>query len=179
MKSRFLLAAIPFILSSAVYAAADTAKLRIGFVDLRKALESVEAGKTAKASLEKQAASKKAELEKQQSDLQKEAEQFEKKSAIMNESAKAARQAELQKKIMDFQKSAQESQMDLQKKERDLTVPIVNDLKSIVEAIGKEKAYQLIVEKSEGAILYAENGSDLTEVVIERFNAKNKKGKRS
>ncbi len=178
MKRTYWVALVALVISSAVSAATDTAKLHIGYVDLRKALETVEAGKTAKATLEKQASTKKAELEKQQSDLQKEAEQFEKKAAILNESAKAAKQAELQKKIMDFQKSAQESQMDLQKRERDLTVPIVNELKSIVEAIGKEKTFQLIVEKSEGAVLYAENGADLTEQVIERFNAKNKKAKK-
>ena len=45
---------------------------------------------------------------------------------------------------------------------------------SIQQAI-KDKGYQLIVEKNEGAVLYAEAGSDLTDQVIEKFNSKKKK----
>ncbi len=153
--------------------AADTT-LRVAYVDLQKALQSVEAGKTAKAQLEKDVAAKRAELEKAQAGLQAEAEQFEKKSAILNDSAKQAKQQELQKKFMEFQKSASESQADLQKRERELTKPLIDELRAIIEGIGKEKNYQLIVEKNEGAVLYAEAGSDLTEQVVEKFNAKYK-----
>ncbi len=170
MKS-FLLAVV---LLSRLATAAETATLKVAYVDLQKALQQVDAGKTAKAQLEKDVAAKRTELEKAQAGLQKEAEQFEKKSAILNDSAKAAKQQELQKKFMEFQKSASESQADLQKRERELTKPLIDELRSIIEGIGKEKSYQLIVEKNEGAVLYAEAGSDLTDSVIEKFNAKYK-----
>lgn len=154
--------------------AAEAATTNLGFVDLQKALQTVEAGKNAKSQLEKDVTSKKAELEKQQTTFQKEMEQFEKKAAIMNESAKAAKQAELQKKLVDLQKLAQQSQMELSNKERELTKPIIDELKTIVEGLGKEKSLAMVVEKNEGAVLYAENGSDLTEQVIARFNERNK-----
>lgn len=160
-----------FVVSANVWAAAEKP---IGYVDLQKALQTVESGKTAKSSLEKEVQTKKAEIEKQQAALQKDAEAFEKKAAIMNDSAKTAKQAELQRRFMELQKLANESQMELSKRERELTQPIVTDLKGIVEALGKEKSYQFIVEKNEGAVLYAESGSDLTDIVIERYNAKNK-----
>ena len=148
--------------------------LRVAYVDLQKALHTVEAGKTAKSQLEKDLATKRTELEKMQAQLQTEAEQFEKKAAILNDAAKAQKQAELQKKFADFQKNATESQVDLQKRERELTKPLIDELRAIIEGIGKEKSYQLILEKNEGAVLYAESGSDLTEQVIEKFNVKHK-----
>jgi outer membrane protein len=179
MKNQLILALAPvmagFLLSAPVPAAAD-ASFKVAYVDLQKALQSVEAGKTAKGQLEKDVAAKRADLEKQQAALQAEAEQFEKKAAILNDTAKAAKQAELQKKFADFQRIAQESQMDLQKRERELTKPLIDELRSIIEAMGKEKGFQLILEKNEGAVLYAENGTDLTDIVIERFNAKHKGG---
>ena len=159
--------------------AADTpATLKVAYVDLQKALQTVDAGKKAKAQLEKDVAAKRTELEKMQSQLQSEAEQFEKKAAILNESAKAAKQAELQKKFMEFQKNASESQADLQKRERELTKPLIDELRAIIEGMGKEKGYQLILEKNEGAVLYAEAGSDLTDAVVERFNSKAKSKKK-
>ena len=166
---------LALLLVSRLGFAADSATLKIAYVDLQKALQSVDAGKNAKASLEKEVTAKRAELEKMQAALQKEAEQFEKKAAIMNDSTKAAKQAELQKKFADFQKNAAESQMELQKKERDLTKPLIDELRAIIEGIGKEKGFQLIVEKNEGAVLYAEAGADLTDQVVEKFNSKKKK----
>ena len=68
--------------------------------------------------------------------------------------------------------------MNLQKRERELTKPLIDELRAIIEGMGKEKGYQLILEKNEGAVLYAQSGSDLTEQVIEKFNAQHKGSKK-
>lgn len=156
---------------------ANETVFKLGFVDLQKTLQSVEAGKTAKATLEKEVTAKRTGLEKQQQTLQKEAEEFEKKSGLMNDSAKTQKQQELQKKFSELQKTAAESQMELQKRERELTKPIIDEIRSVVEAIGKEKGLTLVLEKNEGAVLYAQSGEDLTEAVVERFNSRSKKKK--
>jgi outer membrane protein len=160
-----------FLLASGAALAVE-ATPNIGFVDLRKALDSVEAYKSVKSTLDKELSSKKQELEKAQETLKKDAEQFDKKAAILNDSAKAQKQAELQKRFADLQKSAMESQTDLQKKERDLTQPLLDEMKSIIEGVGKEKSFQLVL--NEAAVLYAQAGSDITSQVVERFNAKHK-----
>lgn len=60
MKS---LAIVSFFFASVAMAAA-TPNLKVAYVDLQQALQSVDAGKKAKGQLEKDVASKKAELEK-------------------------------------------------------------------------------------------------------------------
>lgn len=154
--------------------AAETGAAAIGYVDIRKALETVDAGKSAKSQLEKEVQAKQSELEKAKASFQKEYEGFEKRAAILNESAKAAKQAELQKKYMDLQKSMADSQQELQKRDRDLTEPIVTELKGIIEGLAKEKSYAMVLEKNESGVLYADAGNDLTAAAIERFNQKNK-----
>ncbi|MFM8269826.1 MAG: OmpH family outer membrane protein [Pseudomonadota bacterium] len=161
-----------------LFAQASESGFRLGFVDLQKTLQNVEAGKTAKSTLEKEVTSKRTGLEKQQQQLQKEAEEFEKKAGLMNESAKTQKQQELQKKFAELQKTAAESQMELQKRERELTKPIIDEIRSVVEALGKEKGLTLVLEKNEGAVLYAQSGEDLTEAVIERFNTRSKSKKK-
>jgi len=150
-------------------------KVKVGYVDLKMALQTVDAGKKAKSMLDKELAAKRSSLEKRQKALQKEAMEFEKKAAIMNEGARAKKQAELQKKFVDFQKNMAQSQVELQKKELDLTKPILDELRAIVEGMGKKGGYNLILEKNEGAVLYAEKGSDLTTSVIKQFNKRKKK----
>ncbi len=173
MKSILSVAIVSlFFVVSAAKAAPSATNLKIAYVDLQQALQNVDAGKKAKGQLEKDVAAKKAELEKEQGSLQKEAEEFEKKAAILNEAARGKKQAELQKKLVDFQRKAAETQMTLQQQERSLTKPLIDELRSIIEGIGKERGYQLILEKNEGAVLYAEAGSDLTDEVVKRFNSK-------
>ncbi len=174
MKKSILGSSVLFV--SFVFAADTvTPSFKVGFVDLQRAMQTVEAGKRAKAELEKEVATKKAGLEKKQAQLQKEAEQFEKQVVLLDGAKKMERQQELQKKFAEFQKEAAESQMALQGRERELTKPILDEMRAIIEGIGKESAFQLIVEKNEGAVLYAEVGADLTQQLIERFNAKKKK----
>lgn len=171
---------LAIVLVSLVSFAAESSEggFKLGFVDLQKTLQNVEAGKTAKSTLEKEVTAKRTGLEKQQQGLQKEAEEFEKKAGLMNESAKTQKQQELQKKFADLQKTAAESQMELQKRERELTKPIIDEIRSVVEALGKEKGLTLVLEKNEGAVLYAQSGEDLTEAVIERFNTRSKSKKK-
>lgn len=147
---------------------------KIALVDLQDALQSVDAGKKAKSQLEKEMTTKRQALEKQQANLQKETEDFDKKAAVMNETARAAKHAEIQKRIAEFQKAFQESQMDLQKRERELTKPIIDALRAIVEGLGKAQNFNLVLEKNEGAVLYAQNSVDLTKEVVEAFNKKKK-----
>lgn len=156
---------------------AETAN-KVGFVDLQRALLTVDAGKNAKSAFEKEVTTKKADLEKRQTSFQKEAEEFDKKAAILNDSAKQQKQVELQKKFVELQKNGQEFQMEMMKRERELTQPIVEDLKGMVAAIGKEKSLQFILEKNDGGVIYAEAGSDMTDEVIERYNKTKGKSKK-
>jgi len=172
------LLAITLVSLVSLLAQASEGVFKLGFVDLQKTLQSVEAGKAAKSTLEKEVTSKRTGLEKQQQQLQKEAEEFEKKAGLMNESAKNQKQQELQKKFAELQKTATESQMELQKRERELTKPIIDEIRSVVEALGKEKGLTLVLEKNEGAVLYAQSGEDLTESVIEKFNSRSKSKKK-
>ncbi len=165
------------VLATSASAATEASSFKVAFVDLQDALQSVDAGKEAKKQLEKEMNAKRQLLEKTQANLQKETEEFDKKAAIMNETARAQKQQEIQKKIAEFQKSYGESQMELQKRERELTKPIIDELRTIVEGIGKAQTFNLILEKNEGAVLYAQDGKDLTKDVISAFNDR-KKGKK-
>ncbi len=163
---------------SLVQAAAEGGALNIGMVDLQFALQNVEAGKQAKSQLEKEMLAKKQLIEKTQASLQKEMEEADKNAAIMNEAARAKKNAELQKKIAAFQKTYQDSQMDMQKRERELTQPIIEELRTIVQGLAKAQNLQLVLEKNSGAVLFVKDERDITKEVVEAFNSR-KKGKKS
>ncbi len=63
---------------------------------------------------------------------------------------------DMQKRIVDFRDNAQK---ELQKKEADLTKPIIDKVKASIQKIGKSKGYQYILNSAE---LLLADGPDLT-----------------
>lgn len=153
-----------------VASVAHAADLKIGYLDMQKAIQETGAGKKAKSELESEFNKKKKELEKLESDIKKKGEDFEKRSMAMNDSARSKKQQELQTDMRSYQELAAKSQMEIQKRERELTQPIVKKLRTIIDDIAKKDGYTMILERSENSVLWAQKDLDLTERVIQEFN---------
>lgn len=154
---------------------ASASEIKFGIVDMQKALQSVEAGKKAKAELEAEFNKKKTELQNEEAAIKKLHEEFQKQSLVMNDQAKAKKQGELQERIMKFQEKTARSQADIQKKEQDLTQPIVGALKKIVRGIASERQMALVLENNENTILFSLDKDDITQEVINQYNKSAKK----
>jgi len=156
---------------------AHGAELKIGYVDLQKALNESEGGKKAKADLDEIIKAKQMVIDKKGKELEKLKNDLEKQSALLSEDAKKARQEDLDRKMRDFQRFVQDAQAEVKKREAEFTDELLKDLRKIIENIGKEEHYTLILEKVEGFVLYADKAIDLTDKVIKKYNENMKDGK--
>ena len=139
---------------------------------MQKAIQETAAGKKAKKDLEDEFNKKKKDLDKREADIKKMGEDFEKRSMAMNEEARMKKQAELQAEMRKYQELAGKSQMEIQKRERDLTQPIVTKLRGIIEDIAKKEDFTVILEKSEQSVMWAKKEIDLTDRVIKEYDKK-------
>jgi len=155
-----------FFVSASAYSAAD---IKIGYIDMQKAIQTTSAGKKAKKNLEKEFKKRKKELEKRQADIKKMGKDLEKKSMALSDDVRLKKQQELQKEMVGYQELVGKSQVDIQKKERDLTMPIIKKLRKIIDKIAKKDGYTMILEKSEQGVLWAKKDVDITERVIKEF----------
>ncbi|NJL25658.1 MAG: OmpH family outer membrane protein [Calothrix sp. SM1_5_4] len=146
--------------------------VKIGYVDMAKAIQETAAGKKAKKELEDEFNKKKKDLEKRETDIKKAGEDFEKRSMAMNEDARMKKQQELQLEMRKYQELAAKSQMEIQKKERDLTEPIVKKLRGILDDIAKKENFTVVLEKSENSVMWAKKELDLTERLIKEADKK-------
>ena len=175
MKQTFSLA-IAILLSLGLNAglarAADEQK--IAFVDMPKALQTVEAGKKARASLEKEANSKKKSLQDEDAQIKKMIDEFKKKSLAMSDDARMKKQQEIQERAMRFEELKMRTQGELEQKQAELAEPIVNKLRDILSELAKSKGYTAVIEKNKNVVLYSLDKDDLTNELIERYNKANK-----
>lgn len=168
------LSASALSMSPSVARAADEPAIKVGTVDMQKALQQVEAGKKAKSQLEKEFNAKKKELQTEEASIKKMGEEFKKQAAVMNEDARMKKQGEIQERIMKFQETTARSQQEIQMKERELTQPIISKLRSVIGDLAKSKGYTVVLEKNENTVLYSLDKDDLTEEVISAYNKAHK-----
>jgi outer membrane protein len=167
-----------FVLSSQAIA-----QIKVGVVDMQKALQDVNRGKTAKSSLEKEFDRKKKEIEKEQADIKKMTDEFQKKAAVMSEKARQEKQIEIQTRMGNFQELVQRSQMEIQQREAELTMPIVKDLRDLVADIAKSKSLEMVFETNANgpaammgsSLIYAKDKVDVTTDLVQAFDKKHKK----
>jgi outer membrane protein len=160
------------LLALPAFAVAD--ELKLGTVDMQKALQSVDAGKKAKSQLEKDFNAKKKELQTEEAAIKKMGEEFKKQSLVLSDEARAKKQGEIQERIMKFQELTQRSQSEIQQKEAELTQPIIGKLREIIADMAKKKSLTVVLEKNENTVLFSQEKDDLTEELISTFNKQHK-----
>ncbi len=174
LRNWIVLSAVMSVFGSVGVAHAAAEEIKIGTVDMQKALHTVDLGKKAKAQLDKEVEAKKKEIQTEESAIKKAGEEFRKKSLVLSEDARAKKQGELQERVMKLQELAGRSQMELQQKERELTEPLIGKLRGVISEIAKQKGYGLVLEKNENSVLFSLEKDDLTDEVIGQFNKLNK-----
>jgi len=156
--------------------------MKVGTVDLQKALQEVKKGKEAKGALEKEFNERKAKIEGEQASLRKAQEDLEKlaKNMAINQSAKEKKISEFQQRAAAFQELVQRSQSEMQGREAELTRPIIEGLRDLVPTVAKSRKMDLVFEANSvgptgvasNPLLYAEDKYDLTADVIKAFDEK-------
>ncbi len=171
LKSSLIVSVVMSLTGFGVMSVAATAKaadMKIGYVDMAKAVSATASGKKAKTELEGEFQKKKKELEKRESDLKKMGEDLEKKKSVLSDEVLSKKQAEFQEEMLKYRETVGKSQMEIQKKDRELTAPIFEKMKKVIEKIAKDKGYAMVIENSQ-MVLYAQSDADLTDEVVKAF----------
>ena len=152
-------------------ASTQAATQKVGYVDLQRTLNETKAGKAARDRLESDKKRKQAEIDRQQADLKKEFEAFEKQKVVLKDDARLKKERELQDKYVALQNKFLALQQDLSKAEAKLTREILEKAGKIIEDIARGAGYTMIVEKNEGAVLWADPSNDITTELNRRLDA--------
>lgn len=148
--------------------AASAQGMKIGYVDVQRAVQEVEEGKAARARLKKELDERRAQLDQKRSTLEKMKADYDKQAPVLSEEAKKKRQEDLQKSFMEAQNSAQQMQEELQGKEQEAMQSISKRLLQVVADVSDKETFSFVLDKA--ALLYAPAASDVTNEVVRRYN---------
>ncbi len=162
---------ISVILIALLFLAVPAFAQKIGYVDLQRALNLSKAGVAAKQQMTEQVQKYEGEFKTRQDDVLRMKGDLEKQAALLSDSARAEREREYQRRVTDLQRFQQDIQEDLQRKDAEFTGRIINELFEIMQKLGTESDYTMIIERNEGAIVYADPKFDLTDELIKAYDA--------
>jgi len=159
-----------FFLTVPACFAADVAK--IGVVDFQKILTTSSAGKKAQIEINKKGKKMEAELKEKGANIEKQKESFERESLVMSTEMRQQKERELRIMINDFKSLQKRYMTDFKLHEKRIVKRIRNEILALVEDLAKKEGYLLVIERREGGLLYFPNAIDLTDKIIQAYNAK-------
>ena len=145
--------------------------LPVGFVDMQRALNESATGKAALERLKALMEGKQMELQKEKELIEQKKDELDKQGLLLNETTRREREDDIRRMERNHTRKFSDTKEELGREEAKYTAGIRTDLLKIIEELGKEEGYTLILEKQFSAILYAPDSIDLTDKVIKRYDA--------
>jgi len=151
-------------------AAASAPAVKVAFVDVQRVLARSAAGVAAREQLEREKATMQKEMDGRRQELEKLREEIEKKGPLMTADTRRDKQDQFERKRRDAARMADDFQKELEKKEQGLLQKVLVDVSGVVERVGKQRGYLLVVERRGATVLYAAPEADLTEEIIRVYD---------
>jgi outer membrane protein len=151
---------------------------RVVVVDVARVLAKSTAGVAAREQLEREKAGMQKEVDGRRQELEKLREELEKKGPLMTGDARREKQDAFDRKRRDATRLVDDFQKELEKKEQGLLQKVLQDISGIIERLGKERKYHLIVEKRGAAVVYAAPDADITDEIIKAYDQESAKVKK-
>ncbi|ETX03112.1 MAG: hypothetical protein ETSY1_01245 [Candidatus Entotheonella factor] len=161
-------------------------RLKVAVVDLQAVLDSSNKGKAAKQrlrelgrKLQEEIKSKRQFKEEREKELQKLRENIASTSGVLNSKAREERQEAFRKKVRELKRFIddtnnfiEDATAEFREKEVRETRRLLREIRDVVQVMGKEGKYHLVLEGNESAavVLYFDGTVDLTQKVVARYN---------
>jgi outer membrane protein len=166
-KVTFVVTVFCFCLVASSYGA-DVAK--IGIVDFERVLKTSSAGKKATAEINNQGKKIEADLKQKGEEIEAIKNKLEREALVMSKEMREEKEREIRIKINDFKSLQKRYVAEFKEHEKRLVGRIQEEILKIVDEMGKQEGFLLILEKREAGVMYFPNSIDITDRLIQKYN---------
>ena len=144
-------------------------EIKIAVIDVNKVLNQSEAGKVAKKKMEARYEELKKDIDAKQEEAKKLKDEIDKQKVMLGKDKLKEKEDALAAKVADLRKLTQESEMEMQERQGELTREVLKQIESQVDIVVKAEKYDLVFERSAG-VVYVVESLDITDRVLELVN---------
>lgn len=150
----------------------SAAENRVGFVDIQKAVISTKEWKKQFEIFKKDFADEKKKIKSREARIKKMLEDLNKQSFVLDPELKKKKEEQFRKEKVAFERYVQDQNEEFGKHEKEMTQKILLKMMEVIQKIGKEKKYTMILEQK--VVLYHDSGNDLTTLATKTYDRSNK-----
>lgn len=148
---------------------------RVAIVDVQRILARSVAGAAAREQLEKDKASMQRQLDGHKGELEKMRDELEKKGQLLSTDARREKQDAMERKVRDVRRLVDDLQAQLQKKEDALLQKVLQDVAGLIQRLGKDRGFAIVLERQRAGVLYNSTDADITDEVLRAYDDHTKK----
>ncbi|MCC6132719.1 MAG: OmpH family outer membrane protein [Acidobacteria bacterium] len=171
MKKPVSLSAL-LALSALVAAGPALAQAKIGVIDVQRVVADSAVGKESLAKIQRVASGKQDEVTKRQKDLRDLETKIQEQNKTLSAEALEKLQKDYQNKAVELKRFQDDAQRELEELQRKELSEFEKQVMPVIDAVAKEKGYNLVFNKFQSGLLFADEASDLTDEVVKAFNSK-------
>lgn len=155
-----------------VNAATAAAQPKFGFIDVQKAISSTKDWKKGFAAFKANFQKQKSVISKKEEKIKKMLEDLNKQSFVLDPKLKKKKEDNFRKEKVAFERYVEDQNNEFGKKEKEMTQKLLIQMIEVVQKLGKDRKYSMIVEKK--SVLYHDKGNDITDLAIKAYDLKYK-----
>jgi len=170
------IAAALTLLVAAPLAAQEASRPKIAILDTQQILASSALGKSAMAELSSLRDKKEAEGKQLADELEDLRKKLQEGRLSLSDDKIAELQKQAEDKAIALKRFEDDANRELDKKRQEILARVDSKVMPIINEYGKEQGYDMIFRKYESGLIYADEGSDVTQEIIRRLDAKEAAG---
>lgn len=145
----------------------------IAVIDFQRAVTETNEGMEAQKKLDSMYSARKGEIEKKQQALEAEFNDFQSRSILLSDEAKAQAEQGLMRKQAEFQQLYMQYEGEMQQTYMTMLQDLDTKMRRVAETVAKEKGYDLVIDRA--AVVYMGGGTvDMTDALVQRYNTSSK-----
>jgi outer membrane protein len=175
-RVRFILPAVCLLALAATAVSPALAQggdkpLKIALIDVQRLVTDSAYGKEALAKLKKLNDDKVAEGKAKQDEIEGLRKRLNEGRLSLAEDKIAELEKQLEDKVISFRRFSDDADRDLQKARDTTLADVERKVMPVIEQVGKEFGYTLVFNKFQSGLVYADDSTDITQLVVQRFDA--------
>ena len=146
------------------------ADIKVGIVDMKGAIEQTESDGVLK-KLKSETDTRQNKLKASEKKILKLKQEIEESASVLSQDKLREKAAEYQQLMLDFQKEVQTYEQEMIQMQQKLLGEVQTKMVKITNDIAKEKQLDLILERTEGGVVFYQTSFDVTAELVKRYKA--------
>ena len=169
-------ALVPYLIAAILASVVATplaaqSPIKVAVIDVNRIMTDSQRGKAVIETIDKLQAERAAQLKTLNDELVEMQKRFQEGRLSLAEDKLVQLQAQIEDRTRAFQRAREDAERDVQKRRNDEIDKVEAAVFPIINTIGEEGGYTLILNKFQSGLVYADEQIDITDQVIQRLDA--------